>query len=63
VKIEETDVMQRDQILAEIEAFIGSIATGSPVAVTGEDGLRALETALLIEEKIRENTALLKAGA
>lgn len=63
VSIIESDVPQRDQILAEIEAFVASISAGKPVVVSGEDGLRALETALLIEEKVRENLALLQAGA
>ncbi len=63
VRIEEIEVPQRDQILAEIEAFIASVAAGKPTVVSGADGLRALETALLIEEKIRENLSVLKAGA
>lgn len=63
VSIEELEVPQRDQILAEIEAFIDSVLTGKPPVVSGRDGMKALETALLIEEKIRQNTALLRAGA
>jgi predicted dehydrogenase len=61
--VEEIAVPQRDQIRAEIEAFIDSILTGKPVVVTGQDGMKALETALLIEEKIYGNIAVLKAGA
>jgi predicted dehydrogenase len=63
VAIEAIEVPQRDQILAEIEAFIAAVAEGKPVVVSGEDGLRALEAALLVEEKIRENLAVLHAGA
>lgn len=63
VTIEQIEVPQRDQILAEIEAFITSVVDGKPAVVSGEDGLRALETALLIEEKVSENLALLQAGA
>jgi predicted dehydrogenase len=63
VSIQEIDVPQRDQILAEIEAFVASVTNGEPVVVTGEDGLRALETALLINEKIKENIALLSSGS
>lgn len=63
VKIDQIEVPQRDQILAEIEAFIEAVADGKPVVVSGEDGMRALETALLIEERIRENLATLQAGA
>ena len=60
--VEEIAVPQRDQILAEIEAFIDSIQTGKPAVVSGQDGMKALEIALLIEEKILENIALLRAG-
>jgi predicted dehydrogenase len=60
--IEEIAVPQRDQILAEIEAFIDSVLTGKPAVVSGQDGMKALETALLIEEKIFENIALLQPG-
>lgn len=63
VSVEEMEVPQRDQILAEIEAFIDSVSTGKPPVVSGQDGMKALETALLIEEKIRENISLLRAGA
>jgi len=63
VIIEEIEVPQRDQILAEIEAFLASVVDGRPAVVSGEDGMRALEMALLIEEKVRENLALLQAGA
>jgi predicted dehydrogenase len=63
VEVAEMSVPQRDQILAEIEAFIASVADGASVAVSGSDGMRALEMALLIEDKIRENLALLQASA
>ena len=61
--VEEITVPQRDQILAEIEAFIDSALTGKPAVVSGQDGMKALEIALLIEEKINENTSVLQAGA
>lgn len=63
VKIEELVAEQQDQILAEITAFEDSITNKSPVAVSGEDGLRSLEIALLVEARILENLAVLKAGA
>lgn len=59
VNCHEIDVPQKDQILAEIRAFIDSVKTGSAPVVTGTDGMKALEIALLIEEKIRENLRLL----
>lgn len=63
VKIEEPVIPQRDQLLAEIEAFVDSVATGAPVVVPGEDGLNALETALMINEKIMESIARFKANS
>jgi predicted dehydrogenase len=63
VRIEALDVPQQDQILAEIESFIASIATDTKAAVTGEDGMRALELALMVEEQISRNLAVLQAGA
>jgi predicted dehydrogenase len=39
---------QGDALLAEIAAFLNSIIAGKPAIVTGEDGLRALETAIEI---------------
>lgn len=62
LSVEEIAVEPRDQILAEIEAFIDSVRTGKPPVVSGRDGLNALQTALLIEEKISEKSALLRAG-
>ena len=41
-----------DNLLAEIEAFLGAVRKEQPVAVTGEDGLRALQAATLINEAI-----------
>jgi len=40
-----------DAILAEIEAFIHAIQTGTRPLVSGEDGLRALKTAIEIGQK------------
>lgn len=37
-----------DAILAEIEAFLGSIRAGTPPVVSGHDGRRALQTAIEI---------------
>lgn len=62
VEINEQETVQRDQILAEIEAFTDSVLTGAPVVVPGEDGLNALETALMIEDKIKESMARFKAA-
>ncbi len=42
-----------DAILAEISAFVSAIQTSSRPLVSGEDGLRALQTAIDIGKKIR----------
>jgi predicted dehydrogenase len=53
VSIEERTYEQGDALRLEIEAFLRSIIEDRPPAVTGEDGLRALETALRITEMVQ----------
>lgn len=48
VSIEEQNFDQGDALLAEIEAFLKSVRERSKPVVSGEDGLRALETAMKI---------------
>ncbi|HYM35336.1 MAG TPA: Gfo/Idh/MocA family oxidoreductase [Steroidobacteraceae bacterium] len=48
VAIEEQSFEQGDALLDEIAAFLKSIRDGTPPVVTGEDGLRALQTAMQI---------------
>jgi predicted dehydrogenase len=52
VSIAEQSFEQGDALLAEIEAFLSSCRGERPVAVSGEDGLRALQTAISITEKL-----------
>jgi predicted dehydrogenase len=52
VSIEEQNFDQGDALKAEIDAFLGCIATGTPPKVSGEHGLRALETALRISAQV-----------
>jgi predicted dehydrogenase len=54
VLIEERTYDQGDALLFEIEAFLQSIISGSPPVVTGEDGLRALETATRITQMVQD---------
>jgi predicted dehydrogenase len=55
VAIEERTYEQGDALRLEIESFLRSIVEGGPAAVSGEDGLQALATALRI-------SALVQAG-
>ena len=52
VAIEENTYEQGDALKDEIAAFLESAATGSPPAVSGEDGLLALRTAVSIAEQV-----------
>jgi predicted dehydrogenase len=54
VLIEERAYEQGDALRFEIEAFLRSIVEGTPPVVTGEDGLRALETATQITRMVQE---------
>jgi predicted dehydrogenase len=53
VTIDEQGFEQGDTLRAEIESFLDCIATGRSPVVGGEDGLRALETAMRIAEALR----------
>jgi predicted dehydrogenase len=53
VVIEEHSFEQGDALKAEIEAFLMAIRQGSPPVVSGEDGLRALETAIKIAKLVQ----------
>ena len=44
---------ESDAIKTEIEAFLHSVRTGQPPVVSGEDGKRALETAIAITEVLK----------
>jgi predicted dehydrogenase len=52
VDIKETTYEQGDALKAEIDAFLEAAATGRPPAVSGEDGLKALEIAVTITEQV-----------
>jgi predicted dehydrogenase len=53
VVVEERSYEQGDALRIEIEAFLRSIREGRAPAVPGEDGLRALETALRITAMVQ----------
>ncbi|NBO74378.1 MAG: gfo/Idh/MocA family oxidoreductase [Gammaproteobacteria bacterium] len=55
VTIEEQSFEQGDALRAEIRSFLDCIAAGRPPVVSGEDGLRALETAIRITDLLAPN--------
>ncbi len=57
VDIEETSYEQGDALKAEIEAFLDAAASGRPPPVSGEDGLKALRTAVTIAEQVANSRA------
>jgi predicted dehydrogenase len=52
VTIDEQSFEQGDALRAEIEAFLAACRGERKVAVSGEEGLRALQTAISITEKL-----------
>ncbi len=52
-QIEEQSFDQGDALLAEIRSFLGAIRGERRVLVSGEDGLRALRTAIEIAERVQ----------
>ncbi len=57
VDIEEQSYDQGDALKAEIEAFLDAAASGRPPPVSGEDGLKALRTAVTIAEQVASSRA------
>jgi predicted dehydrogenase len=57
VAIDETTYEQGDALNDEIKAFLDSAERGSAAAVSGEDGLLALRTALTITEQVQRSVA------
>jgi predicted dehydrogenase len=55
VTIEEQNLEQGDALKAEIESFLSCVRDDRAPVVGGEDGLRALETALRITEQVRQS--------
>jgi predicted dehydrogenase len=54
VAIDERSYEQTDALKSEIEAFLASITANAPAAVSGEDGLLALRTAISIGDQVRD---------
>lgn len=54
IEVERRQCGNVDALYAQIEAFVGAVRDGTPPPVSGEDGKRALETALRINEGLRK---------
>lgn len=57
VAIDEQSFDQGDALRSEIEAFLHAVRTGTRPVVSGEDGLKALETAIKITESVTRQLA------
>ena len=57
VSIQEQTFEQSDALNEEIIAFLAAIREGTPPVVSGEDGLRALETAIQISTLVNNGSA------
>jgi len=49
---------QGDALMSEIRSFLEAVRTGTRPLVSGEDGLRALETALTISDQLKTKETL-----
>ncbi len=62
VSIEESNLDQGDALKSEIVSFLDCIRNERRPVVSGEDGLRALETAIRISEQVHANLGARKAS-
>jgi len=63
VTIEEANLEQGDALKSEIESFLECIRNERRPVVSGEDGLRALETAIRITEQVHANLEVQRSSA
>lgn len=57
IDISERSFEQGDALKSEIEAFLAAVRGTGPVVVSGEDGLRALQTAIAITQNVQRGGA------
>ena len=62
VAMQEESYEEVDELEREIEAFIAAVKNGTPPAVSGEDGRRALEAALNVTDSLRANWDIVQAA-
>src|SRR5687767_9833799 len=63
VSIEEANLEQGEALRSEIESFLDCIRNDRRPIVSGEDGLRALETAIRITEQVHANLGATRGSA
>jgi predicted dehydrogenase len=61
IAVDERTYDEGDSLQLEIEAFLDSARTGRPPAVSGEEGRRALEAALMIRDSLETHGAFVRA--
>ncbi len=60
-RIDEQAYEEGDSLEREVETFLNAVATKSPPPVSGEDGRRALKTAIMITESLQKHLAFVRA--
>lgn len=55
INVENRTYDEVDALKQEIAAFVSAVANGTPPLVSGEDGLKALEAAIMITASLREH--------
>ncbi len=55
IRLEQHRFEKADALMLEITAFVAAVQSGASPAVTGEDGRRALQVALAVEDRVRHS--------
>ncbi|MGR3301830.1 MAG: Gfo/Idh/MocA family protein [Candidatus Scalindua sp.] len=58
LKIERIKMNNQEPLKKELESFVSCINNGEPPVVSGEDGIKAIKTATIINEEINKNLKL-----
>lgn len=55
IRIEEEEFVEGDSLKAEVEAFLSCVESGAPPLVGGEEGRRALASAMMIRDSLEKH--------
>jgi len=58
----EVEISQEEPLSLELQSFIDSVRNGTPPLVSGEEGRKALEVALRIQEEMRRRRQIVQKG-